>query len=182
MVVGLLIVSASLTVWAGAVKRPSSNCTADRICVTLAGIVSLRWKFWLIMLLAVVTAVLAYPREDTILKALGLKKAALEVKQGLDLQGGAHLVFQADLSKTPENQRDQAMVSLNEVIERRANPSGTSEVSVQRQGSDRVIVQLPGVRDVQEAVDRIGKTANLTFYEIPPGGSVEQMQDTGIGG
>jgi preprotein translocase subunit SecD len=144
--------------------------------------VSLRWKFWLIMLLAVVTAVLAYPREDTILKALGLKKAALEVKQGLDLQGGAHLVFQADLSKTPENQRDQAMVSLNEVIERRANPSGTSEVSVQRQGSDRVIVQLPGVRDVQEAVDRIGKTANLTFYEIPPGGSVEQMQDTGIGG
>ena len=59
---------------------------------------SLRLKFGLICLLAVVTAILAMPREDVVLHALGLKKAHLGVKEGLDLQGGAQLVFQADLS------------------------------------------------------------------------------------
>src|SRR5882672_10208414 len=101
---------------------------------------SLRVKFWLIMLLAVVTAVLAYPREDAIFKAVGIKNAALHVKQGLDLQGGAYLVFQADLSKTPKADQASAMASLISVIQKRANPSGTSELSVQRQGNDEVVV------------------------------------------
>jgi preprotein translocase subunit SecD len=143
--------------------------------------VSLRWKFWLIVLLTVVTAILAYPREDAILKTLGLKKSNLQVKQGLDLQGGAHLVFQADLSKTPAADRDKAITSLTEVIQRRANPSGTSEITVQRQGSDRVIVELPGVRDINDAIDRIGRTANLTILEMPAG-STTQTVETGIGG
>src|SRR3954469_13219866 len=117
---------------------------------------SLRTKFWLIFVLTVVAGVLAYPREDKILHALGLKKAGLHVQQGLDLQGGAELGFQANLSKTPKQDRDQAMVLLIDVITKRANPSGTSEITIQRQGSDRVLVQLPGVKDVNDAIDRIG--------------------------
>src|SRR3954471_24144527 len=109
---------------------------------------SLRLKFALILLLAVVTAALAIPREDVILHALGLKKAKLSVKQGLDLQGGAQLVFQADLSKTPASQRQAALDSLIVVISKRANFGGTSEVVLQRQGSDKVSVSLPGVKDV----------------------------------
>ncbi len=128
---------------------------------------SLRVKFWLIMVLAVVAALLAYPREDQIFKAIGLKKASLSVRQGLDLQGGAHLVFQADLSKTPKADQSRTVDALIDVIQKRANPSGTSEISVQKQGSDKVIVELPGVKDVNEAIDRIGKTAELTFLEIP---------------
>lgn len=148
---------------------------------------SLRWKFWLIILLTLVGVVLAYPREDQIFKALGLKNAKLQVKQGLDLQGGAYLSFQADLSKTASGERDKAMSSLIEAIQRRANPTGTSELSVQRQGSDRVVVQLPGVKDVNDAVDRIGRTANLVFLEIPGASSAgatggQATQDTGLGG
>lgn len=144
---------------------------------------SLRVKFWLILVLTVVTAVLAYPREDKILHAIGLKKASLHVQQGLDLQGGAHLVFQADLAKTAPADRSKAMDSLIDVIQKRANPSGTSEISVQRQGSDRVIVELPGVKDVNDAIDRIGRTAKLLFLEIPPSTSgTPQPIDTGIGG
>lgn len=146
---------------------------------------SLRVKFWLIMLLAVVTAVLAYPREDQILKAIGLKNAKLSVKQGLDLQGGAHLVFQADkntLDKLSPADRNQAMTSLIEVIQKRANPAGTSEIAVQRQGNDKVIVELPGVKDVNDAIDRIGKTANLTFLEIPSTDPNAQPRETGISG
>lgn len=148
---------------------------------------SLRTKFWLILVLAVVAAVLSYPREDKILHAIGLKKASLSVRQGLDLQGGAHLVFQADLSKVQAADRDKAVASLIEVIQKRANPSGTSEISVQRQGGDRVIVELPGVKDINDAIDRIGTTANLTFLQIPAAaGSTAtagpQTQDTGISG
>lgn len=127
---------------------------------------SLRVKFALIILLAGITAVVALPREDAIFKALGLKDAKLSVKQGLDLQGGAQLVFQADLSKTPSEQRSSAVESLISVITKRANFGGTSEVIVQRQGSDKVSVSLPGVKDVNEAIERIGKTANLEFLEV----------------
>jgi preprotein translocase subunit SecD len=127
---------------------------------------SLRLKFVLILLLAVVTAVLALPREDAVLKALGLKKAHMGVQQGLDLQGGAQLVFQADLSKTPAAQRQNALDSLIVVIQKRANFGGTSEIVVQRQGTDKVSVSLPGVKDVNEAIERIGKTANLEFLEV----------------
>jgi preprotein translocase subunit SecD len=131
---------------------------------------SLRLKFVLIMLLAVVTAVLAYPREDSIFRALHLKSAKdtsrTGVRQGLDLQGGAQLVFQADLSKTKSSDREAALESLIAVINKRANFGGTSEITVQRQGSDKVSVSLPGVKDVNEAIERIGKTANLEFVEV----------------
>lgn len=127
---------------------------------------SLRVKLGLILLLALVTAVLAYPREDAILRALGLKQAHLSVRQGLDLQGGAQLVFQADFGKMPNGQRAAALQSLITVIQKRANFGGTSEIVVQQQGTDRVSVSLPGVKDVDEAIERIGKTANLEFVEV----------------
>jgi len=129
-------------------------------------VMSLRVKFAGILVLAVVTALLAVPREDQVLGFFGLKNAKLQVKQGLDLQGGAQLMFQADLSKTPAGERDKAMQSLVTVITKRANFGGTSETSIQRQGNDRVSVSLPGVKDVKDAIDRIGKTANLTFIEV----------------
>lgn len=132
------------------------------------------------MLLAVITAAIALPREDQILKALGLKDAKLSVKQGLDLQGGAQLVFQADLSKTPQAQRSSALDSLITVINRRANFGGTSEIVVQRQGTDKVSVSLPGVKDVNEAIERIGKTANLEFVEV--NASTSQTTPTGLDG
>lgn len=141
---------------------------------------SLRLKFALILLLAVVTTAIALPREDAILKAVGLKNATLKVQQGLDLQGGAQLVFQADLAKTPAAERDKALESLIAVIQKRANFGGTSEITVQRQGSNRVIISLPGVKDTGEAIDRIGKTANLEFVEISADGQTQQA--TGIDG
>jgi preprotein translocase subunit SecD len=129
-------------------------------------VMSLRVKFGAILVLAVVTALLALPREDQVFKFFGLKNTSLQVKQGLDLQGGAQLMFQADLSKVSAADRDKAMNSLIAVINKRANFGGTSEIAIQRQGGDRVSVSLPGVKDVKDAIDRIGKTANLTFIEV----------------
>jgi len=141
---------------------------------------SLRLKFGLICALAVIAVVFAWPREDIVLHALGLKNLTPHVQQGLDLQGGAQLVFQADLSKTAANQKQSAMDSLVVVITKRANFGGTSETVVQRQGSDKVSVSLPGVKDVNDAIDRIGKTANLEFLEV--NAQTNQTSATGLTG
>lgn len=118
------------------------------------------------MVLALVAVVLAYPREDKVFHLLGLKHATLSVREGLDLQGGAQLVFQADLSKTAAGDRTRTMNSLETVIQRRVNSSGTSETQVQLLGSDRVSVSLPGITDVNQAINTIGKTADLEFFTV----------------
>lgn len=139
-----------------------------------------RTKLILIAVLGLVSLILAYPKEDTILHKIGLKHSHLQVREGLDLQGGAHLVYQADLSKTASGDRANAMTSLVKVIQQRVNPGGTSEINVQQAGSNRVIVELPGVKDVTQAQDLIGKTAQLSFIEINP--TSNQTIDTGITG
>jgi preprotein translocase subunit SecD len=83
---------------------------------------------------------------------------------GLDLQGGAHLLYQADLSKIGEADKSGAMAGLKDVIERRVNLFGVSEPVVQVQG-DRLVVELAGVLDVSEAIKMIGQTPLLEFRE-----------------
>lgn len=134
----------------------------------------------LIAILGVVSLVLAYPKEDTILHKIGLKHSHLQIREGLDLQGGAYLVYRADLSKTKSSDKATAMVSLKNVIIKRVNSIGTSESSVQQAGSDKVIVELPGITNVTQAQALIGTTAQLAFIEINP--TTNQTTDTGISG
>lgn len=91
---------------------------------------------------------------------------------GLDLSGGSHLVYQADVSKIDAADIDASMQSLRDVVERRVNLFGVSEPLVQTQrGSSlspdgsayRLIVELPGVTDVKQAADSIGATPMLEF-------------------
>lgn len=82
---------------------------------------------------------------------------------GLDLQGGVNLVYQADLNGVQD--KAGAMSGLRDVIERRVNMFGVSEPVVQIQGQDRLVVELPGVKDVAEAIKMIGQTPYLEFDE-----------------
>lgn len=96
-------------------------------------------------------------------------KRSLDLALGLDLAGGAHLVFEADTSKVPADKAEDALDSAKEVVERRVNLFGVSEPSVVTssfEGKERIIVELPGISDTKEAVDLIGKTAQLLFAEI----------------
>lgn len=86
-------------------------------------------------------------------------------KLGLDLVGGTHLLLQADMSKVEKNDRQNALAGLIRVIERRINAYGVSEPVIQAQGEDRVIVELPGVRDIEQAISLIGQTAQMDFRE-----------------
>ncbi len=93
-------------------------------------------------------------------------------KLGLDLNGGTHLVYKADVSKISSGEVDDSMNALRDVIERRVNVFGVSEPIVQierggflesRDAQEKLIVELPGVTDVEEAVKSIGQTPFLDF-------------------
>ncbi|MCC6179188.1 MAG: protein translocase subunit SecD [Chloroflexi bacterium] len=87
---------------------------------------------------------------------------------GLDLQGGTHLVLQADMSKAPGQDPQQVLKGVMQVLERRVNAYGVAEPVIQSQGTDRVIVEMPGLKDVEEAKKLIGQTAQLDFRERDP--------------
>lgn len=89
---------------------------------------------------------------------------------GLDLSGGTHLVYKADVSQIDSSQLRDSMDALRDVIERRVNIFGVSEPIVQVQnggfsnaGEERLIVDLPGVTDISKAVEMIGQTPVLDF-------------------
>src|ERR1700730_10543642 len=86
-------------------------------------------------------------------------------KLGLDLQGGTQLTLQTDMSNVPDAQKNTAMQGVINVIQRRVNAYGVAEAEIQTLGADRVIVQLPGVKDIEEAKKLIGQTAKLEFEE-----------------
>ena len=88
---------------------------------------------------------------------------------GLDLRGGAHLVYEADVTDIPELEQRSAVDGVRDVIERRVNSLGVAEPVLQTNKSGerwRVIVELAGVKDVREAIDAIGETPVLEFKEL----------------
>jgi preprotein translocase subunit SecD len=92
----------------------------------------------------------------------------LSFRLGLDLQGGSSIIFRADMKDIPQDQRDNALNSAKAVIEKRINFFGVSEPVVQtaKVSNDyRILVEIPGVTDVNQAVNLVGKTAKLTFWE-----------------
>ncbi len=135
-------------------------------------------KIWLISFILIITLLATFVALPS---TLGVNFAGKEfnaatffgkkydLKLGLDLAGGSHLVFDADTTKLSGEEKKTALEGVRNVIERRVNLFGVSEPTVQTaefEGKNRIIVELPGVKDTKEAVDLIGKTAQLEFMEI----------------
>ena len=88
------------------------------------------------------------------------------LRLGLDLRGGSQLLYEADLSKKdPAVTDDEAMASVIDKIQRRVDSYGVAEPVIQKLGADSILVQLPGVKDISEAISLIGETALLDFRE-----------------
>jgi len=90
----------------------------------------------------------------------------LKLKQGLDIRGGTEVVLKADMSQIEPEDRSTALESAREIISRRVDLYGVAEAGVTtsvNQSDYRLIVQLPGVDQPQEALDLIGQTARLEF-------------------
>lgn len=122
-----------------------------------------------------------------------LIKKDLGIRYGLDLAGGASLLFDIDTTKTDQSNLTSALDSLKENIERRVNLFGVSESTVQLSesgGKHRLAVEMPGLQDIDTAVDLIGQTAQLEFkgiIELPPEATASASADdylktTGLNG
>ncbi|HSX42097.1 MAG TPA: protein translocase subunit SecD [Candidatus Saccharimonadales bacterium] len=146
----------------------------------------MRRNFWigLVLILALI-GLAGYISWPTTTKFLN---HSVSVRQGLDLQGGVRLVYQLDLSKTAKSDVANAIQSTVQVMERRVNATGASEPVITPgktlKGENIITVELPGIKDVQSAIDLIGKTAQLDFREedskdsskfIPTGLSGKQL-------
>ena len=90
---------------------------------------------------------------------------------GLDLQGGSHLLYQADLSQIPAEDHQSSIDGVRDVIEKRVNAFGIAEPVIQTTKSGenwRVIVELAGIFNVNDAIKMIGETPLLEFKEPNP--------------
>jgi len=98
-----------------------------------------------------------------------VQKDLRELKKGLDLKGGIKIVLKADMTKIAAADQDKALESAKNIIEQRVNLLGVSEpyVTTQKLGDERrVIVEIPGIDNVNEAVSLIGQTAQLTYKKL----------------
>lgn len=93
-----------------------------------------------------------------------IKPLAESIRQGLDLQGGTHVVLQAEDTDIAQVNED-AMQRVVSIMERRVNELGLTEPIIQREGERRVIIELPGIKDPDKAIETIGKTAMLEFKD-----------------
>jgi preprotein translocase subunit SecD len=89
-----------------------------------------------------------------------------EMRMGLDLQGGLHIVYQADLSGVAAEDRDSAMDGAKEILSNRINPLGVTEPVIQRQGEDRILVELPGISISDKEKERLARVDLLEFGEL----------------
>ena len=127
-----------------------------------------RFTFLFIIVLAVLTALTIYPKlPDNFPGSSFFTK--FQPHLGLDLQGGAHLVYEADLSGIEPGDQSSSLNGVRDVIERRVNTFGVAEPVIQVSGNNRIIIELAGVFDIKEAITRIGETPLLEFKE--PGNS-----------
>jgi preprotein translocase subunit SecD len=110
------------------------------------------------------------PQINLQLGSLSLQKD-LNLKKGLDLQGGTHVVLVADMSAIDLQDRQTALDSAKEIISNRVDLFGINEPVIQTSvvGEEyRILVELPGVTDVNQVLDLIGQTAQLDFRELSP--------------
>ena len=103
------------------------------------------------------------------------KARSLDFRLGLDLQGGLQVLMVADV---PSDQAllPETMRAAAQVVEGRVNALGLSEPVVQVQGARRLIVELPGIADPEQAIDTIRDTALLEFAEPPAGAGIAELE------
>ncbi|MCR4324507.1 MAG: protein translocase subunit SecD [Candidatus Curtissbacteria bacterium] len=111
-------------------------------------------------------------------------KRDLEPKLGLDLAGGVQLTMSADMTNVPQEDRDNALESAKDIVENRINALGVAEPVVQASKSNdkyRLIVEIAGISDIDQAISIVKKTAQLEFKtvkDVPPEATAQAIEPT----
>ncbi|TSC93967.1 MAG: preprotein translocase subunit SecD [Candidatus Berkelbacteria bacterium Licking1014_85] len=125
-----------------------------------------------IVLITVLSVSIALPNNKNI-KIFGAEKK-IDIVKGLDINGGSQLIYAMELEKIEKNQQAQASESALNIIRKRVDSLGVSEPSIQTatiEGKKTIIIELPGINDVNQATEVVGKTAYLEFQEQTIDGS-----------
>jgi preprotein translocase subunit SecD len=158
-----------------------------------------RRLFWFIIIITILAVFVNIPTIGTLsigpfhqkinfnssnyLRLLGINKE-LTFRKGLDIEGGTSMTFRAEMSGIPVAQQSDALKSAKTVIERRVNLFGVSEPIVQTStlanGESRIIVELPGVTDLNQARNIVGTTAQLSFWEQGATGSAKILPQSNL--
>lgn len=138
----------------------------------------LKVKFASIVLLALFVGLVSYPKVVQFAPPIYNALSKLKINLGLDLQGGIHLEYQADTSQIDSSKIDDAMQAVQDVIERRVNSFGVSEpvIYTTKSGTERrLVVELAGVKDINQAKELIKETPFLEFKEEGPTDQAQQI-------
>ncbi|MFC1932314.1 protein translocase subunit SecD [Chloroflexota bacterium] len=115
--------------------------------------------FIVVLIIFVLAALVVLPVEEGILGKRG-------IRLGLDLQGGIHVVYKADLSTVEPGGEAGAIEGVIAVLSNRINPMGVTEPLIQKQGSDRIVVELPGLSITDKEKERLSRVVVLEFGEL----------------
>ena len=99
------------------------------------------------------------------------------MRMGLDLQGGIHVVYQVDLSQIEPGEEASIIEGVIAVLNNRINPLGVTEPVIQKQGQDRILVQLPGVDITDKQKERLSRVALLEFGELAEEGEEAKWEN-----
>lgn len=111
-----------------------------------------KWRLMMVLIVVIIAAIIVYPIKG-------------KIKLGLDLSGGVHIVLQA--KETPENPvTSDSIDRLLAVLRSRIDQYGIAEPVIQRQGEDRIAIDLPGIENPEAALELIGRTAVLNFRQV----------------
>jgi preprotein translocase subunit SecD len=140
----------------------------------------------IILILAIGVGFFVFKSEPRLNKNFANEKAFFKnhpFRLGLDLSGGSHLIYKADVSALDGSQVGDSMDALRDVIERRVNLFGVSEPIVQVEGAglisggdNKLIVDLPGITDVEKATAMIGQTPLLEFKIQKPANEAQEIK------
>ncbi len=117
------------------------------------------WVFIIVLIIFALALSVVLPVDRGILGKKGMR-------MGLDLQGGIHIVYQADLSRITPGEEADVIEGVMAVLSNRINPLGVTEPVIQKQGEDRILVELPGIDITDKEKERLSRVALLEFGEL----------------
>jgi len=148
---------------------------------------NLKWKALLVIAVTIASVVYLVP--SIRVYSMGSRKVAAltpeeqeslrskSLKLGLDLQGGMHLVLEVDRTGLKEQEAADAVDRAIEIVRNRVDQFGVAEPLIQKQGQNRIVVQLPGLLDPERAKALIGETALLEFVLVATPDETKELLD-----
>jgi len=126
--------------------------------------------FLIVLVIAILAALVVLPINKGVL-------GGKDVRLGLDLQGGVHIVYQADISSIEPGGRSESLEGAVATLENRVNPMGVTEPVIQIQGDDRIVLELPGLDITDKEKERLSRVDVLVFGELVSGNETARWEN-----